>query len=161
MTSMIIGVLADSHIPKRARDLPAQAYQHLSRVEAIIHAGDVLVMDVLERLERIAPVYAVRGNNDRDLELPERQLLCWEGVELAVVHDSGPRQGRPARMRRWFPHARVVVFGHSHVPMNEWHDGQLLFNPGSATDRRRQPNHTMGVLRLSDSQVEGEIIVLD
>ena len=158
---MVVGVLADTHIPKRARDLPPQAYQHLGGVDAIIHAGDVLVPEVLERLARIAPVYAVLGNNDRGVQLPERLQLCWEGVELAIVHDSGAREGRPKRLRRWFPTARAVVFGHSHVPMNEWHDGLLLFNPGSPTDRRRQPRHTMGVLRLVDGQIESEVIILD
>jgi putative phosphoesterase len=158
---MVIGVLADTHIPKRARDLPPKAYQHLDGVDAILHAGDVLVMDVLERLRSIAPVYAVLGNNDRGLELPERLCVCWEGLELALVHDSGPREGRPARLRRWFPTARAVVFGHSHIPVNEWHDGLLLFNPGSPTDRRRQPCHTMGLLHLSDGRIEARIVVLD
>jgi putative phosphoesterase len=158
---MLIGVLADTHIPKRARDLPPQAYQHLSGVDAIIHAGDVLTASVLDKLGEIAPVYAVLGNNDRDLRLPERLELRWEGVAIAVVHDSGAREGRPARLRRWFPGATVAVFGHSHTPVNEWHDGLLLFNPGSATDRRRQPSHTLGLLRLNDGAVNGEIIPLD
>ncbi|HVA24210.1 MAG TPA: metallophosphoesterase family protein [Chloroflexota bacterium] len=158
---MIIGVLADTHIPKRARDLPLQAYQHLEQADAIVHAGDVLTMELLERLERIAPVYAVLGNNDRGLALPERLELSWEGVELAVIHDSGSREGRQARLRRWFPAAQAVVFGHSHMPLNERHDGLLLFNPGSPTDRRRQPNHTMGLLRIRDGLIEGEIIHLD
>ncbi|MFI5266387.1 MAG: metallophosphoesterase family protein [Chloroflexota bacterium] len=158
---MIIGVLADTHIPKRARDLPPQAYQHLEQADAIIHAGDVLTMELLERLGRIAPVYAVLGNNDHGLTLPEQLELRWERVTLAVVHNSGPREGRAARLRRWFPGAQAVVFGHSHIPMSERHDGLLLFNPGSPTDRRRQPHHTMGLLRITDSRIEGEIIRLD
>lgn len=158
---MVVAVLADTHIPKRARDLPAQAYQHLERADAIIHAGDVLTNELLEQLARIAPVYAVLGNNDRGLSLPERLELRWEGVQLGVVHDSGPREGRPARLRRWFPAARAVVFGHSHIPLNEWHDGLLLFNPGSPTDRRRQRNHTMGLLRLEDGHISAELVALD
>jgi uncharacterized protein len=158
---MLIGVLADTHIPKRARDLPPQAYQQLSRVDAILHAGDVLTQDVLERLCAIAPTQAVLGNNDRTLALPQRLELDWEGVRIAVVHDSGQRQGRPERLRRWFPTAQVVVFGHSHIPLNERHDGLLLFNPGSPTDRRRQPRHTMGLLHVQDGSVEGEIVPLD
>src|SRR5947209_4892082 len=118
---MLIGVLADTHIPKRARDLPPQAYQHLSGVDAILHAGDVLCHELLDRLRNIAPTYAVLGNNDRTLSLPARLELCWEDVAVAVVHDSGAREGRPARLRRWFPTAQVVVFGHSHMPVNEWH----------------------------------------
>jgi uncharacterized protein len=158
---VIVGVLADTHIPKRARDLPPQAYQQLEQADAIIHAGDVLTMELLERLGQIAPVHAVLGNNDRGLILPERLGLCWEGAAVAMVHDSGPRAGRAARLRRWFPDAQAVVFGHSHIPVNEWHDGLLLFNPGSPTDRRRQPYHTMGLLRIHDGEIESEIIRLD
>ena len=158
---MIVGVLADTHIPRRARDLPHLAYQYLAGVDAIIHAGDVVSEGVLDRMREIAPVYAVLGNNDRGMVLPSQVSLCFEGVEIAVIHDSGARVGREARLRRWFPSARVVVFGHSHTPVNEWEDGLLLFNPGSPTDRRRQPCHTMGRLRLANGQVEGEILTLD
>jgi uncharacterized protein len=158
---MLIGVLADTHIPRRARDLPPQAYQHLSGVNAIIHAGDVLVTELLERLNEIAPTYAVLGNNDRTLSLPPRLELSWEDVAIAVVHDSGPRKGRPGRMRRWFPTAHVVVFGHSHIPINECHDGLLLLNPGSPTDRRRQPCHTMALLHLERGAARAEILALD
>ena len=158
---MLVGVLADTHIPKRARDLPPQAYQHLSGVDAIIHAGDILSGLVLERLSEIAPTHAVLGNNDRTLVLPLHLELCWEGVNIAVVHDSGQRSGRPERLRRWFPLAHAVIFGHSHIPMNEWHDGQLLFNPGSPTDRRFQPRHTMGLLHLEKGVVRGQILNLD
>lgn len=155
---MLIGVLADTHIPKRARDLPPQAYQHLSGVDAIVHAGDVLTIDLLNRLQKLAPTHAVLGNNDQGLSLPLRLDLCLGGVEIGVVHDSGAREGRGARLRRWFPSAQVVIFGHSHIPMNEWHDGLLLFNPGSPTDRRRQPRHTMGLLHLRHGTVRGEIV---
>ena len=158
---MIVGVLADTHIPGRARDLPPQAYQHLAGVDAILHAGDVLTDELLARLARIAPVHAVLGNNDRGLALPERLELDWEGVALAMVHDSGAREGRAARLRRWFPRAQAVVFGHSHIPFNERQDGLLLFNPGSPTDRRRQPRHTMGRLRIAGGVIEAEIIHLD
>jgi putative phosphoesterase len=112
-------------------------------------------------LEAIAPVYAVLGNNDRGLTLPERRELCWEGVNVAVVHDGGASAGRPKRLRRWFPDARVAIFGHSHMPLNEWHEDLLLFNPGSPTDRRRQPIHTMGLLRLRSGSVDAEIVALD
>ncbi|MBV9121144.1 MAG: metallophosphoesterase family protein [Chloroflexi bacterium] len=158
---MLIGVLADTHIPKRAKTLPPKAYQYLQGVDAIIHAGDVVSESVLEDLRNIAPLVAVLGNNDRQLTLPQRVELDWEGVHLAVVHDSGQRDGRSARMRRWFPMAQVVVFGHSHIPTNEMDGGLLLFNPGSPTDRRRQLNHTMGLLRLESGKASGEILVVD
>jgi putative phosphoesterase len=158
---MVIGLVADTHIPKRARSLPAKAYQYLAGVDAIIHAGDLIAREVLDELAAIAPVHAVLGNNDKGLSLPERLELHFDGLQVAVVHDSGPRNGRPARLRRWFPSARVVVFGHSHIPVNEDHDGLLLVNPGSPTDRRRQPCHTIGLLRVQDGRASAEIVALD
>ena len=82
-------------------------------------------------------------------------------MAIGLVHDSGQRDGRPARLRRWFPTARVVIFGHSHVPLIEQAGDLLLFNPGSPTDRRRQPNHTMGLLRVEDGEVQAELLVVD
>jgi uncharacterized protein len=107
-------------------------------------------------------VHAVLGNNDKGLErlLPDRTELVLGGVPLALVHDSGPSKGRPARMRRWFPDAAIVVFGHSHIPVNEpGEDGQLLFNPGSPTQRRRQPERTFGLLDLRRGRVQRAEIV--
>jgi hypothetical protein len=158
---MVIGLLADTHLPKRARGLPAKAYQYLDGVQAIIHAGDVVTGELLEELGRIAPVHGVLGNNDHGLDLPERLELVFEGVRVAVVHDSGACAGRPARLRRWFPNAQVVVFGHSHIPVNDQHEGLLLVNPGSPTDRRRQPCHTMGLLHVQDGRAKADIVALD
>ncbi|MBV8083989.1 MAG: metallophosphoesterase family protein [Chloroflexi bacterium] len=158
---MVIGLLADTHVPKRARGLPAKAYQYLRGVDAIIHAGDVVTGDLLDELAKIAPVHAVLGNNDHGLELPDRLELVFEGVRVAVVHDSGARLARAARLRRWFPEAQVVVFGHSHIPLNEQYDGLLLVNPGSPTDRRRQPSHTMGLLHVGEGRAKADIMALD
>ncbi|HEY9773080.1 MAG TPA: metallophosphoesterase family protein [Planktothrix sp.] len=158
---MRIAVLADTHIPKRAATLPAAAWQLLKGADAIIHAGDVLTRSFLDELAKIAPLYAVRGNNDTTLEeLPESLELNLGGIPIAVIHDSGDKKGRAARMRRRFPKARVVVFGHSHIPWNENSDGLLLFNPGSPTDRRKQPECTMGILTVNAKDVHGEIIAL-
>jgi putative phosphoesterase len=143
--------------------LPDAAYAHLDRADVILHAGDILVGEVLDELRGFAPVHAVLGNNDAELFglLPETESLVLDGVRIAMIHDSGPSQGRAARMRRRFPDAEVVVFGHSHIP---WHDagvdGQLLFNPGSPTERRSQPNHTLGTLDLDGGRVEARIHVL-
>lgn len=157
-------VLADTHIrPGGSRRLPKGAYAHLERADVILHAGDIVVGDVLDELRRFAPVHAVLGNNDAELAgvLPETQSLVLDGVRIAVVHDSGPAQGRGGRMRRRFPDADVVVFGHSHVPWDDAGvDGLLLFNPGSPTDRRAQPNHTLGTLDLDDGRVVSRIHVL-
>lgn len=158
---MKVAVLADTHIPKRAKQLPARAYEIINSVDAIIHAGDVLTAEFLQSLNMMAPVYAVLGNNDVGLELPERLELLWDSVRIGVIHDSGASKGRAARMRRTFPAADLVVFGHSHIPLNIREDGLLLFNPGSPTDRRMQAKHTMGLLTLDEGQVEARIVELD
>jgi putative phosphoesterase len=128
----------------------------------VLHAGDVTSRGLLDELGRHAPVEAVLGNNDdaslRDL--PERLALELDGVRVAMVHDSGARQGREGRMRRWFPDADLVVFGHSHDPVDaEGHDGQRLFNPGSPTQRRRQPQPSFGLLELADGRLPRHEIV--
>ena len=154
---MRVAVLADTHIREgSSRALPAAAYAELGRAAVILHAGDVLTQSFLDDLARLAPVHAVLGNNDRTLagRLPAVLELTLDGVRVAMVHDSGPRAGRAARLRRRFPHASVVVFGHSHQPMCETGvDGQLLLNPGSPTERRRAPQHTLGVLELDAGRV--------
>ena len=157
---MIVGVLADTHIPKRARSLPLQAYQQLQKADAIIHAGDVLVEELLRELETLAPVYAVKGNNDGPLDLPPRLDINLAGVQIGVVHETGQSEGRGRRLKRLFPESKVVVFGHSHIPTNEWYEDLLLFNPGSPTDKRRQPDYTMGLLHLTEGSVTGEIVTL-
>lgn len=129
----------------------------------ILHAGDVCTPDVLDELSQWAPVHVVRGNND-GLDVatwgaPDTLTLELAGLPVAMVHDSGAAAGRPARLRRWFPDARLVVFGHSHIPLNEVHDGQRIFNPGSPTDKRRQPEGTAGFLRIEDGElVQADIV---
>lgn len=161
---LTIGVLADTHVPRRARDLPASVYRRLEAVDLILHAGDVLVAEVLERLAQLAPVHAVLGNNDVATlggTLPATRELVLHGHRLGLVHDSGAREGRERRMRRRFPAADCVVFGHSHIP---WcaraEDGFLLFNTGSPTDKRRQPAATMGLLRVEapGAPIQAEIV---
>ena len=153
-------VLSDTHIRRdRRRRMPADAYRHLESADLVLHAGDLVDDSVLEDLGRFAPVLAVLGNNDRALAgvLPETLETVIDGVAVAMVHDSGPRQGRARRMARRFPEADVVVFGHSHIPWDEAGD-QLLFNPGSPTDRRRQPHHTLGTLDLDQGVTVGHAI---
>lgn len=158
---MKIAVLADTHIPKRAKALPASAWKIISEADAIIHAGDIVSENFLSSLKEIAPLYAVLGNNDLELSLPEKLEIEIEKVKIAIVHDSGQSKGRATRMKRLFPQADIVIFGHSHIPMNTTEDGQLLFNPGSPTDRRMQPKFTMGMLTLSNGKHHAEIIELD
>lgn len=151
-------VLSDTHIRRgSARRLPDAAYVHLETADFVLHAGDIVVPEVLAELEGFAPVHAVLGNNDHELSgvLPQTRELEIDGVRMGMIHDSGPAAGRAERMRRRFPDCHVVVFGHSHVPWNETGiDGQLLFNPGSPTERRSQPVQTIGTLTLSSGRVE-------
>jgi putative phosphoesterase len=95
-----------------------------------------------------------------DVNLPETLEFEFGGVRIAMIHDSGPRKGRRIRVRRRFPDARVIVFGHSHIPLLEDEDGLLLLNPGSPTDRRRQPEHTFALLRVEEREARAEIKVL-
>ena len=158
---MLIVVLADTHIPRRARGLPDALTIHLEKADLILHAGDLLVEDVIYELEAYAPVRAVRGNVDGwDVRLPETLEFEVGGEPVAMIHDSGPKQGRRSRMRRRFPGARVVVFGHSHISWLDDGDGLMLLNPGSPTDRRRQPDHTFALLRVEDGEARAEIRVL-
>ena len=157
-------VLSDTHIRRGGkRRLPDAAYAHVDAADVILHAGDIVVGEVLDELRGFAPVHAVLGNNDADLMglLPETESLALEGVRIAMIHDSGPSAGRAGRMRRRFPDADVVVFGHSHIPWDDAGvDGQLLFNPGSPTERRSQPNHTLGTLDLDSGRVVSAIHAL-
>jgi putative phosphoesterase len=154
---MEILVLADTHVRvDRRRDLPAEVWDAADRAHLILHAGDVVAASLLDDLASRAPLRAVLGNNDAGLEarLPEQDEVEVEGVRIALVHDSGPSKGRAARLRRRFPDADVVVFGHSHQPLDEEGvDGQRLFNPGSCTERRRAPHRTYGLLHVGDGRI--------
>ena len=116
---------------------------------------------MLGELSAYAPVRAVKGNVDGpDVELPETLEFAFGGVPVAMIHDSGPKRGRRSRMRRRFPQARVVVFGHSHIPFLEDEGGLLLLNPGSPTDRRRQPEHTFALLHAERGRVGAQVLTL-
>lgn len=149
---MNVVVLADTHAPRRWRGVPPGVAEHLSTAELILHAGDVCTVDVLDELSGYAPVRAVRGNNDGpDIAAwgaPDRLVMDIDGLAVGMIHDSGAATGRLARMRRAFPECQLVVFGHSHIPMDISEVGLRLFNPGSPTDRRRQPQGTVGVLQI-------------
>jgi uncharacterized protein len=137
-------------------------WDHVEDADVVLHAGDVVTGDLLDALRSRRPVHAVLGNNDAALvdALPDRLELELAGVRVAIVHDSGARTGREGRMHRWFPNARLVVFGHSHEPVDvEGVDGQRLFNPGSAVQRRRQPRRTVGRLELADGWIVRHEIV--
>jgi putative phosphoesterase len=150
-------VLSDTHSPRRWKGCPPAVAAHLETADVILHAGDVCTPDVLDFLAGFAPVHAVMGNNDvpevAAWGAPETLEVMLGGVAVAMIHDSGQRDGRTARMRRRFPAADLVVFGHSHIPMDVTGDGLRIFNPGSPTDKRRQPYGTLGLLDLADGRV--------
>jgi len=159
-------VLSDTHLRAgRPRRLPDAVWAAIAGCQLVLHVGDVVDASLLDALdERHVPYRAVLGNNDATLRdtLPERVQFGIEHVPVAMVHDSGTAKGRAARLRKWFPNAQIVVFGHSHAPVNEWHDGQLLFNPGSPTERRRQPMHTYGLIDIDAGRVvRSEIVYFD
>lgn len=164
MGTVKVVVLADTHAPRRWRSCPPRVAAELRGADLILHAGDVCTADVLDELSCYAPVQVVRGNNDgADVAAwgaPDTLEIDLGGVRVAMIHDAGPRPGRPARLRRRFPAAGLVVFGHSHIPENQVAaDGQRLFNPGSPTDRRRQPRGTIGVLDIADGRLTAAAIV--
>ncbi len=160
---MRVVVLADTHAPRRWRACPPQVAEQLRGADLILHAGDVCTASVLAELAQYAPVAAVLGNNDGN------DVACWgagqtadldlDGLNVAMVHDAGPAVGRLARMRRRFPGADLVVFGHSHIPLDESARNLRIFNPGSPTDRRRQPHGTLGVLQIDSGRLVQATIV--
>jgi putative phosphoesterase len=163
---MLIAVLADTHMPRGARRLPPACVERIAAADLLIHAGDFMTLEVLRELEAIGPpVAGVHGNMDgaelRRL-LPAERVVEAEGARIAVVHDAGPRARRLERMRHRFgERADAVVFGHSHLPLHERaEDGFQIFNPGSPTERRRAPAHTMGMARVARGRVEFELIEL-
>ena len=160
---MKVVVLSDTHAPRRWRSCPPRVAEWLRGADLILHAGDVCVAGVLDELAAYAPVRAVLGNNDGpDVAAwgaPETAEFELDGLRVAMIHDAGPAARRTARMRRRFPDADLVVFGHSHIPLDETGDGVRIFNPGSPTDRRRQPHGTIGVLTIEDGRLaEARII---
>jgi putative phosphoesterase len=159
-----IGVISDTHIP-RFKSLPQAVWNHFADVELIIHTGDLSVLSVIDELETIAPVVAVQGNVERKevvLKLPIKREVRVGYCRIGIVHILGDAAHYAQTARREFPEANVVVFGHSHNPYNAEHNGQLLFNPGSATNRRRQPTCSIGMLFIDDEarSVRGAIIKL-
>jgi putative phosphoesterase len=150
-------VLADTHLRGEVtRRLPAAALAAIEEADLVLHAGDVVSPEALAELEVLAPTLAVLGNNDHQLvgRLPIERTVELGGVVVSLLHDTGLSAGRAGRLSRRFPGSAVVIFGHSHAPVNEpGLGGQLLFNPGSPTQRRRQPAHTIGHLRLGEGRV--------
>ena len=152
---MLVAVISDTHLPRGNRALPAACVEHLRGADLILHAGDLVSADVLADLRALGPpVEAVHGNVDDEQVrrlLPSAHMVDAGGARIAITHDAGPAGGRLQRLRARFADADAVVFGHSHIPLHERDDsGFQIFNPGSPTDRRRHPVHTMGLARVGD-----------
>ena len=161
----MIAVLADTHMPKGARRLPERCLELLAGAEGAIHAGDFFGASVLAEIETVCPLLAaVHGNVDEPelrQRLPQRAELELGGHRVGLIHDAGPASGRLARLRKLFPDADAVVFGHSHLPLHEVDaDGFQIFNPGSPTERRRAPQRSMGLLEVGSGTLEFEHVWL-
>jgi uncharacterized protein len=152
---VLVAVISDTHLPRGNRALPAACVERLRSADLILHAGDLVTADVLADLRALGPpVQAVHGNVDDEQVrrlLPSARMVDAGGARIAMTHDAGPAGGRLQRLRARFADADAVVFGHSHIPLHERDDsGFQIFNPGSPTDRRRHPVHTMGLARVGD-----------
>ena len=164
MTTRLL-LVSDTHIPGRARRLPDALLRAADAADLVIHGGDWVAASVLDDLEQHGEVLGVFGNNDGpDLRerLPELARRDIEGVRFAVVHETGDARRREARIDDTYPDADVLVFGHSHIPWDTTTPrGLRLLNPGSPTDRRRQPHHTMMTVVVDSGAVrEVELVVL-
>ena len=159
MVAVNLLLVTDTHLGVgQAPILLAKLGPLLDDADAIVHAGDVTDISIIGALSEHAPVHAVLGNNDRGVRLPERRVFDADGCEVAIVHDSGTSAGRAARLRRWFPTADIVVFGHSHMPSYETDVSanghvQHQINPGSAIQRRRAPERTAAVVEIESGTV--------
>lgn len=162
---MRVVVVSDTHAPRFWKGCPPALVPALAQADLILHAGDVCVPSVLDELAAYAPVRAVLGNNDGPevaswgSGVPETLELDLDGLTVAMIHDAGARDGRDRRMRRRFPEADLVVFGHSHIPLDVPDGAVHLYNPGSPTDKRRQPHGTYGVLRIAAGRLLSHEIV--
>jgi putative phosphoesterase len=158
-----LAIIGDTHMPRGTRALPPACIERLRAVDAILHTGDLVTLEVLALLESFGPpVHAVHGNVD-DVEvamrLPAVRVVEADGARIVMTHDGGPAARRLGRLRARFPDADAVVFGHSHIPMHDTaDDGFQIFNPGSPTERRRAPAHTMGMATACAGRLEFALI---
>jgi uncharacterized protein len=165
LLAVVIAVISDTHLPRGRRRLPDACVERIRISDLLLHAGDIATPEVLDEIASIGPpVKAVYGNVDAPElreRLPEALSVDADGARIAMVHDAGPARGRIERMRRRFPDADAVVFGHSHISLHEDAGGFQIFNPGSPTDRRRQRHHTMGLADARGGHVAFDLVTLD
>ncbi len=159
-----IAIISDTHLPRGRREIPAECVDRCREADAIIHAGDLVEMAVLDLLRSLGPpVHAVHGNVDSAAVravLPAALEIELAGVRIGMLHIPGPAAGRLGHLRRAFPQADAVIFGHTHLPEHAESNGFQIFNPGSPTERRRAPAHTMGTARVTDGRLSFELHVV-
>ena len=161
---MRVAIISDTHMPRGARAIPEGCLERCRAADAILHAGDLVDVAVLELLRSLGPpVHAISGNVDTEAVrrlVPARLQLDLGGARFGMLHIPGPATGRLERLRAAFPRCDAVIFGHTHMPEHEERDGFQIFNPGSPTERRRAPAHTMGLATIVDGRVEFELLTL-
>jgi putative phosphoesterase len=161
---MRLAIISDTHMPRGARAIPPACLERCRAADVILHAGDLSDVAVLELLQSLGPpVHAIHGNVDSAAvraQLPPRLEVELGGVRIAMLHVPGPAAGRVRRLRAKFPACDAVVFGHTHMPEHGELDGFQIFNPGSPTERRRAPMHTMGSATIAGGRIAFELIVL-
>jgi putative phosphoesterase len=154
---VLAAVIADTHLPRGTRRLPDECLQRIRAAELLIHAGDFSTAAACDEIAAIGPeLVAVHGNVDDAAlraRLPAQAVIEREGVRIGLIHDAGPARGRLARLRRAFPEADAVIFGHSHIPLRERERDFEIFNPGSPTERRRAPHRAMGLAMIGAGRV--------
>jgi putative phosphoesterase len=161
--SALVAVISDTHLPRGGRQLPEECVAWLERADLILHGGDVVSAEVLRELERFGPLHAVVGNMDEPAlkaALPKERVVEVEGVRIGMVHIPGPRAGREERLVRRFPGCHAIVYGHTHIPEATRFGDVWLLNPGSPTERRKAPTHTMLILRVEGGTIEPELVEL-
>jgi putative phosphoesterase len=161
-----IAIISDTHMPRGERRLPEACVARLRCADLIIHAGDLMTPSVLRELRALGEVVAVHGNvDDASVRrmLPLSRTIEADGAQVGLLHDGGTAHGRLQRLRRRFSTADAVVFGHSHIPLHERSaDGSFqIFNPGSPTERRHAPRHTMGLAEVRAGVITFELVELD
>jgi putative phosphoesterase len=161
---VLVAVIADTHMPRGGRQLPGACVERLRAADLILHAGDVVAASVFEDLEALGPpLQAVHGNMD-DAELrerlPETLVVEVSGLRIGMIHDAGASAGREVRLAARFPGCAAVVYGHSHEPQVARAGEFWILNPGSPTERRRAPSHTMLVLEVESHRMRPELIQL-
>jgi putative phosphoesterase len=161
---VIVAVIADTHLPRGARRISEACLARLRAADVILHAGDVVAEPVLDELEELGPpVHAVHGNMDDAAlheRLPPTLVVEVEEARIGMTHDPGPAAGREERLARRFPGCGAVVYGHTHEPHVSLAGHVWILNPGSPTERRRAPAHTMLVLEVAGDRIQPELIEL-